>query len=42
MEKKPGELYADSAYDTESTRRYLESIGIEPEYSREPKEWQKT
>jgi transposase len=27
---KPGQLYADAAYDTESIRRGLESIGIEP------------
>jgi len=29
LEKNPKELYADSAYDTEGIRRYLESIGVE-------------
>jgi IS5 family transposase len=28
--EKPVQLYADSAYDTESIRRGLESMGIEP------------
>ena len=27
--EKPRQLYADSAYDTEGIRRYLESIGVE-------------
>ena len=30
MEEEPRELYADSAYDTESIRRNLESIWVEP------------
>jgi IS5 family transposase len=28
--EKPVQLYADSAYDTETIRRGLESMGIEP------------
>jgi hypothetical protein len=27
---RPRELYADAAYDTESIRRGLESMGVEP------------
>jgi transposase len=30
LDGKPGQLYADSAYNTEPIRRGLESIGIEP------------
>jgi transposase len=30
LDWKPGQLYADAAYDTEHIRRSLESIGIEP------------
>jgi len=29
LERRPRELYADSAYDTESMRRSLESMGME-------------
>jgi IS5 family transposase len=30
LDWKPMQLYADAAYDTESIRRGLESMGIEP------------
>ncbi len=30
LSERPRELYADAAYDTESIRRGLESIGVEP------------
>jgi IS5 family transposase len=30
LDWKPGQLYADAAYDTEHMRRSLESMGIEP------------
>jgi hypothetical protein len=34
---RPRELYADAAYDTESIRSYLSSMGIEPNIPVNPK-----
>jgi transposase len=45
LEKKPKELYADSAYDTESIRKGLKSINIKanmvnPRNGRKPKQYE--
>ena len=39
--EKPVQLYADSAYDTESIRRGLESMGIEPNIPVNPRNGRK-
>jgi transposase len=41
LDWKPWQLYADSAYDTESIRRGLESIGIEPNIPVNPRNGRK-
>jgi IS5 family transposase len=38
---RPRELYADAAYDTESIRRGLESMGIEPNIPVNPRNGRK-
>jgi transposase len=41
LDWRPDQLYADSAYDTESIRRGLESIGIEPNIPVNPRNGRK-
>jgi IS5 family transposase len=41
LDWKPGQLYADAAYDTEPIRRSLESIGIEPNIPVNPRNGRK-
>jgi IS5 family transposase len=41
LDGKPGQLYADSAYDTESIRRSLESMGVEPNIPVNPRNGRK-
>jgi hypothetical protein len=41
LDGKPGQLYADAAYDTESIRRGLESMGIEPNIPVNPRNGRK-
>ena len=41
LDWKPGQLYADSAYDTEPIRRGLESIGVEPNMPVNPRNGRK-
>jgi transposase len=41
LDGKPGQLYADSAYNTEPIRRGLESIGIEPNIPVNPRNGRK-
>jgi transposase len=37
LSERPRELYADAAYDTESIRSYLSSMGIEPNIPGNPR-----
>jgi transposase len=41
LDWKPGQLYADAAYDTEPIRSSLESIGIEPNIPVNPRNGRK-
>jgi transposase len=41
LDWKPGQLYADSAYDTEPMRRRLESMGVEPNIPVNPRNGRK-
>jgi len=41
LDWRPGQLYADSAYDTEHIRRGLESIGVEPSIPVNPRNGRK-
>ncbi|MDT7877836.1 MAG: transposase [Candidatus Caldarchaeales archaeon] len=41
LDGKPGQLYADAAYDTESIRRGLESMDIEPNIPVNPRNGRK-
>jgi len=41
LDWKPGQLYADAAYDTEHMRRSLESMGVEPNIPVNPRNGRK-
>jgi transposase len=42
LDWRPGQLYADAAYDTEHIRRGLESMGVEPNIPVNPRNGRRT